>query len=87
MFNRIKELIWAVRYKSKVRQAKQLAELFNMTYFVIYMGGKLKVVPKRTLKDLIARRRFKRGTTIQDFEKRALFIARPGANKEESVCS
>ena len=73
----IKDCIWAARYKKAVRTAKKMAGLFNMTYFVIYMGGKLKVVPKRTLKDLVARKRFKRGTTIQDLEKSALFIAKP----------
>ncbi len=73
----IKDCIWAARYKRAVREAKKMAKLFNMTYFVILLNGSLKVVPKRTLKDLIARRRFKGGTTIQDLERRALFIAKP----------
>lgn len=73
----IKDCIWAARYKKAVREAKKMASLFNMTYFVIFLNGRLKVVPKKTLKDLVARRRFKSGTTIQDLEKRALFIAKP----------
>ena len=73
----IKDCVWAARYKKAVREAKKMASLFNMTYFVILLNGSLKVVPKRNLKDLIARRRFKSGTTIQDLEKRALFIAKP----------
>lgn len=72
----IKDCIWAARYKKAVRKAKKMAYLFDMTYFVLLMDGKLKVVPKKTIKDLISRRRFKRGTTIQDIEKRALFVAK-----------
>ncbi len=72
----IKDCLWAGRYKRAVRKAKKLSSLFGMTYFVILLNGKLKVVPKRTLKDLIAKRRFKRGTTIQDIEKMALYVAK-----------
>lgn len=72
----IKECIWAGRYRRAVRKAKKLSALFNTTYLVIVMDGKLKVVPRKTIKSLIARREFKRGTTIQDIEKMALFIAK-----------
>lgn len=77
MFKLIKDCIWAARYKHAVKQAKQFAGLFNMTYYVVLMDGRLKVVAKQRLKELVAQRRFKRGTTIQDIEKRALFIANP----------
>lgn len=76
IYRLIKDCIWAARYKKAVRKAKKMADLFGMTYFVLLMDGKLKVVPKKTIKDLISRRRFKRGTTIQDIEKRALFVAK-----------
>lgn len=72
----IKECLWAGRYKRAVRKAKKLSAIFNTTYFVILMGGKLKVVPKKTLKRLVAQRRFKRGTTIQKIEQMALFVAK-----------
>ena len=52
----IKDCFWAARYKKAVRNAKRMAGLFNMTYFVILMNGSLKVVPKKTLKDLVARK-------------------------------
>jgi hypothetical protein len=76
MLSLIKRYIWAVRYKSAVRKANRMAALFKMTYFVIMLDGRLKVVPKKTLKTLVATRRFRRGTTIQDIEKRALYVAR-----------
>lgn len=77
MFKLIKDCIWAARYKHAVKQAKKYAALFNMTYYVILIDGHLKVVAKRRFKELIAQRRFRRGTTIQEIEKRALFIAHP----------
>lgn len=76
MIANIKRLIWGIRFKSKVREANKLAELFNMKYFVIMMNGSLKVVPKKALKELIAKRRFKSGTTIHDIEKHALYITK-----------
>lgn len=76
MIANIKRLIWGIQFKSKVREANKLAELFNMKYFVIMMNGSLKVVPKKALKELIAKRRFKSGTTIHDIEKHALYITK-----------
>ena len=76
MFTAIRKYIWAIRFRRKVKEANQLAELFKMRYFVIMMNGSLKVVPKKTLKELVAKGRFKRGTTIQDIEKRALYITK-----------
>lgn len=73
----IKGLIWAGRYKRKVREAKKLAGLFNMTYLVFVLNGRIKVAPKQNIKRLIKARRFRPGTTIQDIEKSALFIAKP----------
>ena len=40
------------------------------------MGGKLKVVPKKNICELIHRHRFRKGTTIRDIEKMALFITK-----------
>ncbi len=72
----IKDCIWAARYKKAVRKAKRLSALFDMTYYVILYKGKLKVIPKKNLKRLVSQRRFKSGTTIQDIEKIALYIAK-----------
>ena len=74
LFKKIRHLIFAYRYKRAVRQANALSKTFNVKYYVLYFGGKMKVVPKQTIKELIARKRFKRGTTIQDIEKIALYI-------------
>lgn len=54
-------------------KAKELAELFGMKYYVINLGATLKVVPKQTVKELVRRGRFRKGVTVEDIEKHALF--------------
>lgn len=74
MFKTIKKYYAAWRYKRAVRKAKKLAELFGMKYYVINLGGSLKVVPKQTIKGLIKRKRFRKGVTVEDIERHALFV-------------
>lgn len=76
MIQLIKRLIFAWKYRRAVRKAARLAGLTGMRYFVIYLNGSLKVVPKRTIKELVARHRFRKGVTVDDIERRALFITR-----------
>lgn len=72
----IKRLIFAWKYKRAVKKADRLAKLTGLRYLVIYMNGSLKVVPKKTIKELVAKRRFRKGVTVADIEKRALFITK-----------
>lgn len=72
----VKKIIWAWRYKHAIRKAKKLSKLTGLKYYVILLNGGLKVVPKKTIKALISRKRFRKGTTIQDIEKNALFITK-----------
>lgn len=74
MFKTIKKYYAAWRYKRAVRKAKELAALFGMKYYVISLGGSFKVVPKQTVKELVRRKRFRKGVTVEDIERRALFV-------------
>lgn len=74
MFKTIKKYYSAWRFRRSVRKAKRLAELFGMRYYVINLGGSLKVVPKQTIKELIKRKRFRKGVTVEDIERHALFV-------------
>lgn len=74
MFQTIKKYIFAWKYKRAVRKAKKLAALFGVRYYVILLNGSLKVVPKQRIKELIHAKRFRKGTTIEQIEKCALFI-------------
>lgn len=76
MIELIKRIIFAWRYKRAVRKAKQLAELTGLRYWVIYLNGGLKVVPKKAIKELVKNRRFRKGVTVDDIEKWALFITK-----------
>ncbi len=74
MFKTIKKYYAAWRYKRAVRKARKLAKLFGTKYYVINFGGVLKVVPKQTIKELVKRKRFRKGVTIEDIERHALFV-------------
>ena len=76
MIQFIKRVIFAWKYKRAVKKAIKLANLTGLRYFVVYMNGSLKVAPKKTFKQLIAQKRFRKGTTIQDIERSALFITK-----------
>lgn len=69
----IKELLWPFRYRRAVRRADRLAADTSRRYLVLVSNGKPFVVEKRKLKSLINRRFFKRGTTIQDIERMAVY--------------
>jgi hypothetical protein len=60
-----------------IRKANDLAQATGYTYYVLNSKGRVVIKPKRLIKNLIACRGkyFKRGTTIQDIERIALYIA------------
>ena len=74
MIEIIKRLIFAFQFKRAVKRAKENRELTGLKQYVISINGKLHVVSKKAMKDMIARRRFRKGTTIQDIERHALFV-------------
>ena len=76
MIQFIKRVIFAWKYKRAVKKANELAGLTGLRYYVVILNGSLKVAPRKAFKELIARRRFRKGTTIQDIEKSALFITK-----------
>lgn len=72
----IKRIWFAWRYRRAVKKAVRMADMTGLKYYVIYINKGLKVVPKKTVKELVARHRFKKGVTVADIEKRALFVTR-----------
>ena len=55
-------------------KANKLSKLLGMKYYVIYMNGSLKVVPKRTIRELVAKHRFRKGVKVADIERRAIYV-------------
>ena len=72
----IKRMWFAWRYRRAVKKALRMADMTGLKYYVIYINKGLKVVPKKAVKELVARHRFKKGVTVADIEKRALFVTR-----------
>lgn len=76
MFTLIKRLFFKFRYNRAIREAIRLHNASGLKYYVIYINGSVKVVPKQAIKQLIADHRFRKGVTIQDIERHALFITK-----------
>ena len=76
MIRLIKRLIFAWKYKRAIKKADRLAKLTGLRYLVIYLNGGLKVVPKKAIKELVAKHRFRKRVTVADIERRALFITK-----------
>lgn len=74
MIKLIKDIIFAWKYKRAVREAKKLSALFGMKYYVLNMGGKLKVVPKQNIRRLVRSHRFRKGVKVADIERHALYV-------------
>lgn len=76
MFAFIKRLFFKFKYNRAINEAVRLHNASGMKYYVIYINGSVKVVSKRAIKQLIATHRFRKGVTIQDIERNALFITK-----------
>lgn len=74
MFKTIRQWIFAWRYKRAVKEAKELAALFGVKYYVLNLGGSLKVVPKKNIKELIKQKKFRKGISVESIERMALFV-------------
>lgn len=71
----ITKIVFEIRLKIAIRDAKKRAELYNKKHLVVAFNNRPRVYMKEDLKDLIRRRAiFKKGTTIQQIEKMAYFI-------------
>ncbi len=76
MFKIFKQWMFARRYKRAVKKAVELSKTFEMRFYVICLNGKLWVVSKQAIELLVARRRFRKGATVRDIEKKALFVTK-----------
>lgn len=70
----IKDLILNYRIKRAVKLAGQLSKVSKRKYLVLMVAGVPRVYSKQDLKRMIAQRKFRKGTTIRDLEKRAILI-------------
>jgi len=64
------------RLEMKVRQAIRRSKLEDRRYIVTTFWGKPEIYSKKSLKEAIKRRQFKKGVTIADIEKNAYFVTK-----------
>lgn len=70
----IKDLILNYRVRRAIKLAEELSRVSKRRYLVLMVAGVPKVYSKQELKVMIRRRQFRKGTTIQDLEKKAVLI-------------
>lgn len=76
MLKKIRQYLFAMRYRNAVRRADRLSQAFKMRYYVIVLNRKIQVIPKQTVKELLRRGRFRKETTMETIEKNVLYITR-----------
>ena len=74
MFQLIKDSIFAFRFKRAVRKADRLHHVTHRKYMVLVINRKLEVLSKRELRKFVANGIFRKGTTVQDIEQKALYV-------------
>lgn len=72
----IRRIIFQWRKYIAIKAAIRAHEADGRKYLVIVLKGKPTVVSKGELRKWKARGAFKKGVTIQDFEKMALFVTK-----------
>ncbi len=77
MIKRIKKWIFNYRLKEAIKTAEESAQRTGLRHLVLLIQGKPMVFTKRQVQRLIRVRYFRKGTTIQGIEERALFITKP----------
>lgn len=74
MIQFIKDMILDYKIRRAIRLAGELSKVEKRKYMVLMVAGVPKIYSKQELKRWIAMRKFRRGTTIRDLEKRAILI-------------
>ena len=74
MIQAIKKFIFALRFKWAVKKADTLKHLTHRKHMVLVVNKRLEVFSRKEIKMLIDNGVFRKGTTIHDIEKKAIYI-------------
>jgi len=74
MLQLIKDLIFGFRFKRAVKKADRFHHITHRKYMVLVINKRLEVISKQDLKKFIAHGVFRKGTTIDQIEAKALYI-------------
>lgn len=81
---KMRKRLFANRFKSAKKEALTRQAQTGRKQFVIVIKGRPQVVSKHQMQILIRRKYFKKGTTIQEIERMALFVTENYSKKEIS---
>ena len=76
MIQLIRDLIFGWRYKRAVKKAVKVQGLTGRKQVVIMYKGRPVVISKRKIRTLVATHYFAKGMTVQDIERKALFVTK-----------
>lgn len=74
MLKLIKDIIFGIRFKRAVKKADRFHHITHRKYMVIVVNKRLEVISKQEIKKFVANGIFRKGTTVSDIEKKALYI-------------
>lgn len=74
MYRLIKDIIFGFRFKRAVKRADDLHNITHRKYLVLVINKKLEVLSKQEVRKFVANGIFRKGTTVGDIERKALYI-------------
>lgn len=74
MFKLFKDIIFGFRLKNAIKKADKFRHITHRKYMVIVIKGKFEVLSKQEVKKFLSHGIFKKGITMRDIEKKALYI-------------
>ncbi|MBQ4278348.1 MAG: hypothetical protein IJC16_00145 [Rikenellaceae bacterium] len=76
IFHTLQNWYYYRRLGRAIDKAEDMREKTGYRYLVIRIHNKIRIVPRKRLKEMISRRMFRKGITIEQLERRALYITR-----------
>lgn len=70
----IKRIIFRYQFWRAVKKADRFRRITHRKYMVLVVNRKLQVIAKQDVRKHIAAGTFRKGTTVQDIEQKALYI-------------
>lgn len=74
MFRLIKDIIFGFRFKRAVKKADRFHHITHRKYMVLVIDRKLEVLSKKEIKEFVANGIFRKGITVSDIERKALYV-------------
>lgn len=77
MIRLFKNIFFKLKLKSLINQACKIRKTTGRKQLVIIFNGEPVLLSKQDLTKMIRQGKFRKGVTVQEIEKMALFITRP----------